>query len=786
MNPKIERLVAILLVISLCIGSYILKVRVNETMPRFDPQDPTAFYWTESALQYHYAELVATSKKIPDFDPMLQAPEGVYIKKNLTLLLEYTCGYSYRLLGLNKIAYPFHLFTIRFIAAFSVLMVLGMFMLARKTGLSEIAAALAAGLCAFSLSSVSRSVGGFLHEDVALPFFIVALAFFFSGIKSKRALLRGFASGIFFALSLASWHFSRFLFLTFAVGAAFGFIVFTRNFEERLSFARTLEGIFAPVLIASFAVTVLFEKRFFISSPVFLMMGTILGFELFKLRAAKAQIFSLRERSTQLILIAAAILWLLGFILERIFGDTEGYEHVWSLFVAKIRYLNIKPDEPDLLPYPARSLWIEDFNIPSLSGAIFHLFPIGIFSIWGFLLWIRRKDVRSQLISLWGLMYGVLFIMVQRLRVLFVPFWVIWASGLEFSPKLKRIGAWAALFVFLIFHAHESFSLHHPTLFRQAVRAIFGTEKTAIVHNWQVNDIQLTRWIHTNTKPDGTFLSRFSVGPLILAYGNRATALQPKFEVEGIKEKVHEFEQAYYSPSEQRFYELCQRWSISYFVHDIMLSLDSSDDSSRWVAGSFWLPKDSVAFMFQFAPDRLKHFELVYQNSFYRVFRVLKPDETPSNQEFGPQPVFDIKFFGNQSTTGEVFNDAFTPEVIARMDKSVEMATAAQELLNVNPRKSLELCIKGYEVYPGTPGLLAILGAAHALTGNLEKALEICELAVRADPYLPIAHYNLGFVLANLQRYNEAKIEAEKALALDPNFKPAQGLLLQIERIENK
>jgi len=785
MKRGVERAVAVTLLIIICAGSYFLKVRLNETMARFDPDDPTAFYWTESALQYHYAELVANGGRIPDFDPMLQAPDGVYVKRNLTVFMEYLCGYAYRALGLNEKSYPFHRFTIRFIAAFSTLMVLGMFLFARSLGLSEIAAAFAGGLWAFSLAAVSRSVGGFLREDVSLPFFVIALAIFFGAVKGKRAFVWGCISGVFFALSLASWHFARFLFLTFALGAVLGLALFARDSQEKRAFARSLEGLLIPVFLSSLVVPVLFAKRFFISSAILVIAGAAVGFEIFDGRQARTKDKTFELSLPVAILIFAAGGGLIGFFLEHTFGDAEGFKHVWSLFLAKVRYLGIKPTEPDMLSYSARSLWIEAFNSPKFSAIMFHLFPLGLLSAWGFAQWLSRRDPQSRLVVLWGIMYGVLFLMVQRLRVIFLPLWVVWAVGVEFSPRVKRYGAWTLFLLLLVFQFHESLSLHSPTLYRKAVRTVFGSEKAPAVHNWQINDIQLARWARYETEKDDIFLSRFAAGPLVLAYANRPIALQPKFEVAGIKEKVRQFEQSYYS-DEETFYELCQRWDIAYFVHDLMLALDSSDNSPRWVSGTALLPKSSVAFAFQFAPGKLEHFELAYQNSFYRVYRVLQPDETPSHKDFGPQPVFNIRFFNNQRLEGEVFNDWFTLRAMALMDQSVEATSTAQALLKVNPRRSLDMAMRAYKVYPGTPGLLAVLGASYALGGKLEEALDVCEMAVKANPYLPYAHYNLGFVLANMKRYGEARVHVNKALEINPHFKPAHGLLGQIEKLEQQ
>jgi tetratricopeptide (TPR) repeat protein len=56
--------------------------------------------------------------------------------------------------------------------------------------------------------------------------------------------------------------------------------------------------------------------------------------------------------------------------------------------------------------------------------------------------------------------------------------------------------------------------------------------------------------------------------------------------------------------------------------------------------------KDWIAYQFNFKPDGLKHFALVYQNHFFRVYRVLwDNEEFPVKEQLSYEPLFDESIF---------------------------------------------------------------------------------------------------------------------------------------------
>jgi len=58
----------------------------------------------------------------------------------------------------------------------------------------------------------------------------------------------------------------------------------------------------------------------------------------------------------------------------------------------------------------------------------------------------------------------------------------------------------------------------------------------------------------------------------------------------------------------------------------------------------------------------------------------------------------------------------------------------------------------------------------HLSPAALEHAHRLARKAVQLDPYLPIAHANLGHVLTFQGQHEQSVAEFEKAIALNPNL----------------
>ncbi|MCK4651579.1 MAG: tetratricopeptide repeat protein [Methanosarcinales archaeon] len=65
----------------------------------------------------------------------------------------------------------------------------------------------------------------------------------------------------------------------------------------------------------------------------------------------------------------------------------------------------------------------------------------------------------------------------------------------------------------------------------------------------------------------------------------------------------------------------------------------------------------------------------------------------------------------------------------------------------------------------------------YAFKGDYNKAIEYCREAIRINPDNAAAHYNLGVLLDNSERYDEAEKEYREAIRIDPDYVAAHSNL---------
>ncbi len=760
------------------------RIRLSKNPEYYDPEDPTAFYWTENALQYHYAELVGNGKSIPVFDSKLQAPEGVKVFENLTIFMEYPCGWLYRFLKLKERNILFHTWAIIFIAGCASLGIFAVYLLSRAIGINHFYSIIAGLLFNFSLVAVGRSTFGFLNEDFTLPFIICGIAGYFYALKNpKHKIFFSILSGVCFLISLCSWHFSRFVFLVFILVAIFNLWIFEKGLKIKENAVILFYTILIP-FIGSIFVPVLKSRLYFISVPFALGFGVILGIFLFAAKSVKPLISSFRGWCS----IITGLVFLITFvIISKSLNIEAEYVHVWSLIKNKIKFFGIKPANPELLDYPARSLWIEAFNSPHPVSLFKNLFPIIIPAIFSFIYLLKTKFAESvirQFIFL-CILFFLSYIMIERMGIVnnyFISILgvIIGTIKLTKNQKFYKYLMPSVIMLIFLFNFYQGYNLHNPTGYIKLLRKIFGNETTTEIYNWRLNNAEVVRFIKYKTPEDAILLSSFGVGPLIFTYAQRAIVLQPKFEVKNCQKRVREFFESIYS-IEDDFYNFCKKYKVNYFLYDIKMLLDNSSDGGRWIAGNTKIKPNSTVFLMHFSPEDLKHFELIYQNNFYRLYRVIGKNESRTFLNFVYHLIYDLKAFGNQTKEIEFFDDRYTNEVIARIRKAKSLLQQANAILIRDPERASQLMEKSIALYPNLIGSATTLGIACALSGRIEMGLTLCKKEVEINPLFPLGRYNLAYCLyLNNDIYGAIK-ELKEALILNPNFSFALEMLKQLQ-----
>ena len=236
-----------------------------------------------------------------------------------------------------------------------------------------------------SLSYLRRGIGSYFLEDFTLPFLFFFLYFFILSVE-KMNIIYSFIAGVFLSISLLSWHFAQFFYLTFTVIICILFFL-----EDNKYFFAKYFGIIAIfAIISGILFTVLKESQFYSSISIILSSTLIITYifcNYFKMRKAK-------------IFFIFIMIFISSYILVILLKGTKNYEtygHVFSIYLQKIINLGQKPDNPAVIPFPAKALWVEMFNSPSMNFVFLNFFPmliLGIFSSLIILKDIFKKQVK--------------------------------------------------------------------------------------------------------------------------------------------------------------------------------------------------------------------------------------------------------------------------------------------------------------------------------------------------------------------------------------------------------
>lgn len=598
--------------------------------PNFESPDDRLLFSTESAVHYRYAKMVARGEPIPVVDRGLQAPDGIDPDRSFTLLEERVAGRIYRFLsGADLTGEPFHVFLARFLALVPALSIGVVYLAGRIVWRGAVPALIATALYTVSPMAFNRTAGNFLREDFALPLLFLFHTLFLAALAAGRAdgkggeranrprraaLLLGAAAGAAALAALASWHLSRFFLLVFALQLPLLALV-----AGRLDALR--DAVLPVLLFAALGgatVPVLVEKRFLLSEGMLILYasaGTLVA-------AARS---GWSGRRTALVMFAAAAALAAG---AHFAAGNADYSHVFALVLNKIRFLGQKPADPALLPYEARIFWLGPFRSPGAVYLVTQAAVLLVAGVAGGAILVRRAAggrIGAAALSI------LVFLAVSLVQFLFIqrsgPLFAFYAAVAAVAP-VGRFGAGGrparAYAAPAILVAAALFSLWHVSargdspLDRWARQRFPESRNAAVPNLW--NNRKLVEWIDYATGPNAVFASYFPTGPMILVYADRPTVLHPMFESADMRRRYRLFLEALYT-DEKTLAEFCRRYQVDYLVYEANLALDRTTDGQLYVSGRRALPAASPAAAFQFDPERLRLFRLVYQDSYYRVFR---------------------------------------------------------------------------------------------------------------------------------------------------------------------
>lgn len=660
----------------------------------------------EEATRYRYAKLVSEGKKIPDIDTRIQHPEGLNVKKYFTTVSQRVIGHTYRILRFKM---PFHKFVIYFMFLYSSLSIFALYKTTRLLGGKRLFSLVACAFYATSFASSSRTIaGGLVEEDFALPLMFFGLMFALKALKTRGRMSGGantgwpktgtwlypLISGALLSVAASAWHVSQFFYLILSAILCFLYIF---KPDERKNIFNFMAPVIAILTVAGFSVAVL-RGGFFLLS-----FSQILGYA-FLLTHLTTSKFRLLRKNIFTLSAVFAVLLALVFTVARpmLKNHAKNYGHVYTLMFNKIRYLGNKPTfeaEVQKLPFDTKVLWQSSFVSPGakFTKDIFLLAFIfalpGLFSAFRRIFKNRDSGVFIALAMFAG--FFILFLLVKRLYV-FVVFFLCSLMPLagNFLKKQKYNFAAAALFF-----AGTAMQWNNTL-----------PKLKTIPHRINSYKQDLIKHMKRALPAESVILCNIGIAPEIVQNSSFSTVLHNHYEEKNIRDKTEEFYKKIYA-NEKELYDFAKKYETGYLIYHWEFLFDKSVNSMRYQVNAMNLFKTCAAYNLHFNEKNLKHFTLVYQNDYYRLFKIHPESETltPADVEYAPffnsrvfEPQDKILYMEGKRAKGPLYDDEYS-------------------------RKKMD------EVW-SLPKMRNRAGSA-AASGDLEQAEKIYRKMLKTDPY---------------------------------------------------
>jgi len=594
---KISRLICILICLALsytlCLGIR-LAIRHN-----IEEKHGQISFTMDGAFLYYFSQAVADGKNISEIQDLAQQPEGFNASEKISLTPDYVLGFIYRHFfksipyeNFLRIAQPAFL-------SLSVLMAFVLVLLISKNAMGGLWAALLYGL---SLASIVRSTGlEYSRENFALP-----LVFFHFLLQSgKKNILKDILAGGVLCLGLVVWDGSQIYFTIFVLFESLSFFFQKEGNITLIERLREHSSLYAHLIWlapASFLHSYLNAHSFFFSPAM-------LGLCALSLAAV------LKPKQGQWLFLASLPI---GIFICLKSGYIRSYDHMIELLWYKIKFLNVKPQDPTLLPFDARILWT-----PALHSAVWQnlksvafLLPLAVIASVSHVLK-RNRDTLFLLFFTW--LSFILLLAFVRLEVYLIFFLscLIGSAPCGFSlQRNKRTLFWNSGIILALLLEAEN------------ITKDFSRFERPVLYSYIE---QVVRWVKENTPRRDIVLANFGLSPSFLAYGERGIVLQPKYESKDIREKVKAFAISLFDKNEDVFYRFCLQNKADYYVHSVGTYHDTSPFSWRYMADQLAPAEETLAARFENARE-LKRFSLLFNNGKYMVYQVITPEDIEKSE----------------------------------------------------------------------------------------------------------------------------------------------------------
>ena len=303
----------------------------------------------------------------------------------------------------------------------------------------------------------------------------------------------------------------------------------------------------------------------------------------------------------------------------------SSYEHFAELLWAKIRFLNVKPDDPGLLTYYQRVMWV-----PALHSATWGLtkwmFPLLLWVVLFIAMaaWFDSLKRPDPLTSFWLIFFFVSVISY----VFFVRFHVFaalsaavlagWLYGRYSGSSMALRGAVVLVLSF--------------ALMAEAGHTLREKKNMGRPNVYYAELDELADWLKEHVAPEPV-VANMGVSAYIAAYGKCPIAIHPKFEDPTIRRRLKEFAECMFGTDEKSLRDWMDTIDTSYVVYAKgEFATEKPEYQMRYFVDRMNPPDNAPARRFEREDETMRYFKRLWGNRKYVVYQALTGVEQSAAQ----------------------------------------------------------------------------------------------------------------------------------------------------------
>jgi hypothetical protein len=491
------------------------------------------------------------------------------------------------------------------------------------------------------------------------------------------------------------------------------------------------------MLVAGVLLPHLRADRFLLSWPLFIVLTSTVY--LFTKR-------SLPSKIPGWVWVAGGTI-ILTLLVRPIAGGGIGTLSDVEYWFYRLRFLFGRPDDPLALSDTARFLWTQAHASPLVITLVALFLP--------FLFLVREtivalRDIREEhKVVIWPpvalAFVGVILFLIDRTAVTAAALGLFTlaaasARGITRTVRPRIIAVTIACAIMLL----QTLALSGGANPTHRIASVFGiSPRQADEFLWLSvgnADLDLVRHLTTRTSVVDATLAPPAISSLLVSFAGRTTVLTPGVYTANEMERTNGHMAKFYD-HEDELYAVCDAHDIKYVLYTIDLALDRSNYSPRFATGLSHVDEQSLVHKMHFEPETLTHFNLVYENDNYRLFRVTKSMEPVFLTDH--PPVYDKSTLRRHAGDYEQFYEAIVDALL-----TYQLALDAQAQGN-DPEAvwRFRYCLG---IVPGYTNAWLGVGDSLFRMGDIEAANAAYGRALESSPDNALALYNSALTLVRL------------------------------------